>query len=91
MCDKKEVKWYLGKESFEHRKEMEENTSPEDQAIYWMNKGRELTLKEIDAKYEALEKKFNEVINKINFISLYYECKGDYAGHIRDLEVKKNE
>lgn len=65
MCDEKEVKWYLGKESFEHRKEMEENASPEDQAIYWMNKGREITIKELNNRIKFLEGRILELENKI--------------------------
>ncbi|KKL95799.1 hypothetical protein LCGC14_1850890 [marine sediment metagenome] len=65
MSDEKEVKVYLGKESFEHRKEMEENRSPENQAIFWMNKGREETLKELNNRIKFLEGRILELENKI--------------------------
>ena len=35
-----------------------------------------------------LEGKLNELIHHINWIANYYECKGDYAGSILDLEGK---
>lgn len=81
------------------RKELErintkEKMSPENQAIYWMNKGREAMLDQGDRhefieRIERLEKKLNDVIEKINFISQYYESKGDYAGTMTDLDYDK--
>lgn len=95
----KEIKVYLGKESFEHRHEMRDDDkvmSPEDLAIYWMNKGREATLDQGDRhefieRIERLESKVDEIIGKVNFIVQYYEGKGDYAGIVAHLEDGLNE
>lgn len=40
----------------------------------------------LEDEIERLKNKLNEVVTKLNFISLYYESKGDYAGVL--LEVK---
>ena len=42
-----------------------ENISPEDQAIFWMNKGREETLKELNNRIIFLEGRILELENKI--------------------------
>ncbi len=42
--------------------------SPEDQAIYWMNKGREITIKELNNRRKFLEGRILELENKIKFI-----------------------
>lgn len=34
----------------------------------------------------ALKMKLNELITKVNFISMYYESKGDYAGALLEVE-----
>ena len=39
-----------------------------------------------EKEIKILKEKLNEVISKLNFISEYYENKGDYAGIITELK-----
>ena len=45
------------------------------------------------SEIEELKKKLDEVIDTLNFVTLYYEGNGDYPGSIKKLkqEVKSNE
>ena len=40
----------------------------------------------LEGEIKKLKEKLNETITMLNFVSLYYEAKGDYAGCL--LEVK---
>ncbi len=47
-------------------------------------KSKDKLIKGMVDRIGHLENKLNEVIKVLNFVSTYYEGKGDYAGHIAE-------